>query len=620
MDPALEICNWGSLVPTVCSDAYVAKFDTAGELTWISFFHGTHDESIAQMRLDSTESVYVAGSTTSDDFPVTAGALQSAYGGPTPPAKYSIPPRSVTGDMFLARLNPTDGLPVYSTFLGGPEAEWASKLRVDASGHAYVFGSAKSGIPITSSAMKTTPSCTECVLGYVAKVDPSGSRPIYATYLPASPKAADVDASGSVYFVGTAKAGEISPTTGAYQATPGGNGDGFVAKLAKDGSALEYATYIGGADYDYTNAVVADSQGNVWTRTVTGLKNQTYRLVKLDGRGSRILVESHGGETPVAVDSHDNLWVTAWPPATTLAATSDALLGKDCSRGMLAKLSPDWKVLFATYTSMTVYGVNSNDAPLVDTSPGIGTLDLSVPTPPGIGCVASSANWNPNLIAPGQLVTLFGKGLGPAKGAVYTVGNDNRVDTTLAGTRVLFDGVAAPLLYAQAEQLNAIVPFGTVTNRSAKITVEYQGETVATTTSTMVDSIFAFFTLDGTGKGQAAAFNEDGTLNSPANPAKRGSIVSAWGTGAGKTTPQSEDGVVTGSAPPRFIAGGWIGMKPADLVYAGAAPGLVAGVSQVNIRIPADYSDSTYPLSAVPIWILTKGRSSPTVGTTIAVK
>ncbi|MEN6605078.1 MAG: hypothetical protein ABFD86_21940, partial [Bryobacteraceae bacterium] len=491
-------------------------------------------------------------------------------------------------------------------------------------GNAYLFGPGRASTPVTSGAMRTTPSCTQCTLDYVAKVDPAGSRLIYATYLAGRPMAADVDKSGSVYFAGTAKAGEISPTTGAYQATPGGNGDGFVAKLTKDGSALEYATFIGGADYDYTSDLLADSQGNVWANTVTWVNSQccgnsTYRLVKLDGQGARILVESNGGETPVAIDAHDNLWVSAWPPTTALTATSDALLGKDCSRGMLAKLSPDWKLLFATYPAYNVYGCDSGGAPLLNTAPGVGLLDLSAPPPPVIGCVVSSANWEGSYIAPGQLVTLFGKSLGPVQGAVYTVGNNGRVATTLAGTRVLFDGVAAPLLYAQAEQVNAIVPFVTPTYRLLKVAVEYQGQTVATKSASLSDSGFALFTMDGTGKGQAAAFNEDGTLNSPTNPAKRGSIISLWGTGAGRTTPPSEDGVITGSDLPRFEPACWIGTTPAEVIYAGAAPGLVAGVAQVNIRVPSNYSDSSFPLSAVPIRITVNGDGGPSFAT-IAVK
>ncbi|MEN6603115.1 MAG: hypothetical protein ABFD86_11935, partial [Bryobacteraceae bacterium] len=91
LDPALEICSWTSPMPTACSDAFVAKFDTAGKLAWISYFHGIRDDEITQVKRDSSENIYVTGGTASYDFPVTPGALQPSYGGPTPPFKNDVP-------------------------------------------------------------------------------------------------------------------------------------------------------------------------------------------------------------------------------------------------------------------------------------------------------------------------------------------------------------------------------------------------------------------------------------------------------------------------------------------------------------------------------------------------
>lgn len=626
LDPALEICSWTSPAPAPCSDAYVAKFNATGDVVWITYLHGLGGETAEQVKLDSHENVYVAGGTESSDFPVTSNAVQTTYGGPAPPVTSLAIEHgwNVPGDMFLSRLNPADGTLVFSTLLGGPEPEYASRLRVDGDGNPYIFGWGADGTPTTSSAMRRTPPRSHGQLNYVAKLDPSGTRLLYATFLAALPMAVDVDAAGSVYFAGSADVGEIQPTADAYQKVPSEDGDGFVAKLTKDGSALEYATYIGGVDYDYTSDLAVDSKGRAWAHTVTWINGQccgnaTYRLVKLDERGSRILIESHGGEVPAVVDAQDNLWVTAWPPTTALAPTSDAYLAKDSGHGITAKLSPDWRVLFATYPAETIYGLDPGGFPLVRTSSGVGILDLSAHIPNSLACVVNSANWLDSYIAPGQLATLFGKGLGPQQGVAYTLGSDGRVGTSLAGTRVLVDGIPAPVLYAQAEQVNVIVPFSTPTSGSLKVTAEYQGQPVATTSVTSAVASFAFFTLDGSGKGQVAAYNEDGTLNSPSNPAKLGSIVSLWGTGAGQTTPPSVDGTITGYDPPSFEATAMLAQTPATVVYAGAAPGLVAGVAQVNIRIPPDYSDTRYPLTAVPLSIGIKGNYGQSL-VTIAVK
>src|SRR5262249_21137726 len=99
----------------------------------------------------------------------------------------------------------------------------------------------------------------------------------------------------------------------------------------------------------------------------------------------------------------------------------------------------------------------------------------------------------------------------------------------------------------------------------------------------------ALFSADGSGKGQAAALNEDGTLNSVGNPGSAASMVTVYGTGFGATVPISKDGVLTGSDPygmalPVKVA---VGGKEAKVTYAGSAPGLVAGLSQINFQIPS---------------------------------
>ena len=100
LEPALEICQWdGILGPTPCSDGFVAKFTTAGELAWISYFHGVHGEVVSRLKLDSKENIYVAGGTDSNDFPVTAGALQTSYAGPTPPFPTTVSSQDVSGDI-----------------------------------------------------------------------------------------------------------------------------------------------------------------------------------------------------------------------------------------------------------------------------------------------------------------------------------------------------------------------------------------------------------------------------------------------------------------------------------------------------------------------------------------
>jgi len=126
----------------------------------------------------------------------------------------------------------------------------------------------------------------------------------------------------------------------------------------------------------------------------------------------------------------------------------------------------------------------------------------------------------------------------------------------------------------------------------------------------------ALFTTDGSGKGPVAALNQDGTLNSPANPASVGDVVTVYGTGFGVTTPISQDGVTAdvnllniASLVSVTVAG-----KTAQVSYAGSAPGLISGVSQVNFQVP----DGVSP-GAVAVIVSAGVFASPS-GATIAVK
>jgi uncharacterized protein (TIGR03437 family) len=127
----------------------------------------------------------------------------------------------------------------------------------------------------------------------------------------------------------------------------------------------------------------------------------------------------------------------------------------------------------------------------------------------------------------------------------------------------------------------------------------------------------ALFTADSSGAGEVAAFNQDGTLNSSAVPASRGSIVVLYATGEGQTKPAGTDGklaldVYPAPALPVKVS---IGGQDAEVLYAGAAPTLVAGVMQINTVIPAGVT----PGSAVPV-VLGVGTFASRSGVTLAVK
>jgi len=211
-----------------------------------------------------------------------------------------------------------------------------------------------------------------------------------------------------------------------------------------------------------------------------------------------------------------------------------------------------------------------------------------------IASVVNGASFLSTPVSPGELVTIYGANLGPVGGNNGQVDQDNHVTASLANAQVLFDNVPAPLLYASSGQFNVVVPFG-VAGPTTQIQVLYQGQVMASTTVPVQAASPAFFALKGMGGGQGAILNQDWTVNTRNNPAPRGSYVVLYATGGGVTNPPSIDGAITGGPPyamPQLPVSVFIGDVQAPVLYAGAAPGIIAGVLQIDIQIPQSANPS----------------------------
>ena len=229
----------------------------------------------------------------------------------------------------------------------------------------------------------------------------------------------------------------------------------------------------------------------------------------------------------------------------------------------------------------------------------------SAPSPPFE--IVNSASYLPGAVAPGELVTLFGPGIGPSRSLGYQDDGSGRVAATLGGIRVLFDGTAAPLLYVGPNQINAVVPYDTAPKRQVQVAIEKNGASGPVQNVELADVSPGFtvvapgvFSISGSGIGQAAAFNNpDGTLNGPTHSASVGSVVGIYVTGLGVTDQAVPDGTITNpSLLPANIGTVevFVGGKNARVLYAGAAPYLPAGVSQVNFVIPDGVPSGNQPL------------------------
>ena len=237
---------------------------------------------------------------------------------------------------------------------------------------------------------------------------------------------------------------------------------------------------------------------------------------------------------------------------------------------------------------------------------------------PVVSAVANAASWAKGAVAPGEIVVIGGTGLGAATVNTLQLTAGGQVATTLAGTRALFDGIPAPLLYTTGNQISAIVPYEVSGHTQTSLQVEYQGIPSAAVVLPVTAAMPGIFTQNASGSGQGAIVNQDGTINNPDHPAPRGSRVAIYGTGDGQTLPAGVDGIIVGSvADLRYTllpVTASIGGQNANVSYTGSAGGQVAGMFQANVDVPAALTPGSVPVS------LTIGTSTSQAGVTIAVQ
>jgi hypothetical protein len=227
-----------TLNPNEVFEAFVTKLNPAGSaLIYSTLLGGSQGSSPGGIALDTSGNVYVAGSTSSSDFPTTAGAFDTTSNG--------------SGDVFVTKLNTTGTAALYSTHLGGGTSDSARGIAIDASGNAYVTGTTTStNFPTTVGAFDTTYNGN--FDGFVTKLNLSGSALVYSTYLGDVnfDSGADivVDSSGNAYVTGFTSSPNFPTTVDAFDTTyNGGSTDAFVTRLNPAGSVLVYSTFLGGS-------------------------------------------------------------------------------------------------------------------------------------------------------------------------------------------------------------------------------------------------------------------------------------------------------------------------------------------------------------------------------------
>ena len=210
------------------------------------------------------------------------------------------------------------------------------------------------------------------------------------------------------------------------------------------------------------------------------------------------------------------------------------------------------------------------------------------------GGVVSAASFQSGNVSPGGILSIFGTNLGPAQPLDLQLDANGNVTTQLGPTRILFDSQPAPLTFVSDRQVNVVVPFSVAGGQSTTMQIEVNGVLSPAVNLTVAASRPGVFSVDQSGAGQAAVLNQNGSANSPQNPAAQGSVIQIFATGGGQTTPAAQDGAIVPLPPPlhQLAASARVEIDGIDaqVPFAGSAPQLVFGVVQLNAVIPTGVS------------------------------
>ena len=618
---ALDASNNVVIAGAKSGSGFVSKLNSAlTQTVWTSSSFGATPTAMA---LDSTGAVYITGYTQAG-LVATAGVLQAA--------NHTGGPNASPYNAFALKLTSDGSTITYATYLGGSTFDAAYGVAVDSTGDVYLTG-------VTASA--DFPGAGQTAFGgslfyfgdyggdaFVVKLDPKGQNLLYSTFLGGAGAdegtAITIDANGNAYVVGgTASSTWLQGTAaGTFQTTYAGQtpgdlqtdaqGDAFLAKLNSSGK-LTWYTYLGGSSDEEATTVTLDNSGNIYVAGNTSSSNFPV--------AGNPVPDCHIGGRPFLAEFNST-------GAKLLLSTGLSGMGYDQVYGVALDTAHSVAYLAGTAESQVFFSTPGAAQPnfgggLDDAF--VSRLDLTVKPALALSCVVNAAsymagNTSPyptGAVAPGEIVSLFGVGLGPTPAANLQVTNAGLVSSSIGGMTVLFDGIPAPLLYASGGQINAVVPYGintTTTNLTVKTSTLTAGP-IPMPVETSVPAIFMCGAYCNDPE-QAAVVNSDGTLNTVANPAARGDYITLFLGGAGLMS-DTVDGSVSAApyATPAQQVTVTIRGANATVQYAGAAPGFVNGLMQINVYIPTIIDFGSHaPLS------VTVGNYQTQDNVTVAVK
>jgi uncharacterized protein (TIGR03437 family) len=535
-------------------------------------------------------------------------------GGPAASARLNGPVAialDATGVLYIAdqknlRLRTVDATGLISTIdgdgtlgTGTNQLSYPGGVAVGPSGTVYIADQNNDRIQVILGAGNITTIAGTGIPGFNGDGLPGASTQLF------SPGAMTMGTDGTVYFAdkGNKRVRALWPDTTitTLAQTP-------VSSVAVDASGNIYI-----ADGPDNKILSIDPTGRAYVIAGTGTSG-------FAGDGGPALVAQFNSPGGIAADAHGNLYIAdtgnnrirvigSDGNIHTIAGTGAADFGGDGRPALSALFNAPTGLLVDASGNIWVADTGNNR--IRELSPGSASTPVASQQAAPLALV-NAASMLTGAIAPGEIVTIFGLNIGPV---TPTSSPSGVTPTKLGQTQVLFDGQPAPLFYVQDSEIMAQAPYEIAGKSTVDVEVMYQAQSCGTVTATVVASAPGIFTVSA-GTGLASAGNQDGNLNSTADPAPRGSIIALYATGEGITNPASVDGqpAVAPYPQPVLPVSVIIGGSPAQIVFAGEAPGF-SGLLQINAVVPPNLAST----GLVPV-TLEIGSASSQPGVTIAVR
>jgi uncharacterized protein (TIGR03437 family) len=571
-------------------NAFVTKLDPNGNVVYSTYYGGTGDDVASAMAVDPSGGAYVTGTTTSQDFPTTQNAYSSS------PA-----------NTFLFKLNP-DGSVAYSTYFASLQSNTGAgpRIAVDATGSAYLTGMDSQGLPVTQGAYQTVCGCSGFMPpilgpfipppydGFVTKFDPTGSKLVYSTYLGFSASTA------GLYVLA------LAPDNSVYVTGPGGfirlnsTGSSLLASSAPvvDGSSA-HAMAVAPDGSVYLAGAVATNQFQTTPTAFEPISPAApflpaqgaccaAAIAKMDPLLQNVIAATYFGgvygeqDEALLLDASGNVYIAGYTAPRGLPTRTEFFeaFGALGFTGFLSELSGDLStLLFSTYLGDSEYfGIQSiatgaNGAIVVGGSTGgnstgapmnvwINTIAVAPPPALRVDSVVNAASLLGGAISVGETILINGAGFG-------------------TDAQVSIESTPVPLISIAPTQIIALVP-SNLTNSAVNVEVQSGGAASNVVFVPVAAASPGLFSVDGSGIGQGYILNQNGTRNTPANPAAPGEKITIYATGVGALS--ISDGFAVTASPVSVYIDGFYCNGVAAVI--GPVPGFPGNVYQLTVIVP----------------------------------